>query len=136
MFKKALNKKTKFIAGATMVGAVLNIVLNYIFIDLFGYMAAGYTTLTCYIVYAVCHYIGMNKACKENLESIRPYKAKIIVLISLAFMGIGFIFLFTYNYPIIRYALLITIVVVAIIIRKKIISFIKELLSLRKKEED
>lgn len=127
-------KKTKFIAGATMAGAVLNIVLNYIFINLFGYMAAGYTTLVCYIVYAVCHYLGMNKVCKDNLEEIRPYKTKIILLISLVFMGIGFMFLFTYNYPVIRYTLLLTIVVVAIVMRKKIISFVKELLSLRKKE--
>lgn len=128
-------KKTKFIAAATMSGAVLNVFLNYIFIDLFGYMAAGYTTLICYIVYAVCHYLGMNKVCKDNLNNIRPYKTKIILLISLVFMGIGFMFLFTYNYPLIRYALLLMIIVVAIIMRKKIISFVKELLSLRKKEE-
>lgn len=126
--------KTKFIAAATMVGAVLNIVLNYVFIDIFGYMAAGYTTLVCYVVYAVCHYLGMNKVCKDNLDNIRPYKTKILLLISLAFMGIGFVFLFTYNYPVIRYALLLTIVVIAIIMRKKIVSFIKELLSLRKNE--
>lgn len=127
-------KKTKFIAGATMVGAVLNIVLNYMFIDWFGYMAAGYTTLVCYIIYAVCHYIGMNRTCKDNIDNVRPYKTKTLLLISLVFMGIGFIFLFTYNYPVIRYALLLTIVVVTIIMRKKIFSFVKELLSLRKKE--
>lgn len=128
-------KKTKFIAVATMSGAVLNVVLNYIFIDLFGYMAAGYTTLICYIVYAVCHYLGMNKVCKDNLDKVRPYKTKILLLISLAFMGLGFVFLFTYNYPVIRYILLSVIILVAIIMRKKIILFVKDLLSLRKKEE-
>ena len=128
-------KKTKFIAAATMAGAVLNIILNYIFIDAFGYIAAGYTTLICYIIYAICHYIGMNKTCKDNLNNIRPYKTKVLLLISFAFMGIGFIFLFTYNYPIIRYVLLLVITIVIIIIRKKIISFVKDLLNLRKKEE-
>ena len=77
----------------------------------------------------------MNKVCKNNLNNVRPYKTKILLLISLVFMGIGFMFLFTYNYPLIRYALLLTIIVVAIVMRKKIISFVKELLSLRKKEE-
>ena len=127
--------KTKFVAGATMVGAILNIVLNYIFIDMFGYMAAGYTTLVCYIIYAVCHYLGMNKACKDNLNNVRPYKTKILLLISFVFMGIGFVLLFTYNYPIIRYVLLFVIIIVAIIMRKKIICFAKELLNLRKKED-
>ena len=43
-------KKNKFIAYASMLGAVLNIVLNYFGIMWFGYIAAGYTTLICYIL--------------------------------------------------------------------------------------
>ena len=35
-------EKTKYIAGATVGGALLNIGLNYICIKKFGYIAAGY----------------------------------------------------------------------------------------------
>ena len=49
-------EKKKYVTYATMSGAVLNIILNYICIKLFGYMAAGYTTLVCYMLYTVAHY--------------------------------------------------------------------------------
>ena len=49
-------KKNKFIAYASMIGAVLNLVLNYFGIKLFGYIAPGYTTLICYIVFGIAHY--------------------------------------------------------------------------------
>lgn len=50
------NGKTKFIASGTVCAAIVNIVLNYIFIQKFGYIAAAYTTLFTYILYFVFHY--------------------------------------------------------------------------------
>ena len=44
-------ENSKFIVIASCIGAVLNIVLNYIFISITNYMAAGYTTLVCYILF-------------------------------------------------------------------------------------
>lgn len=49
-------KKTQFIAAGTMAVAVLNILLNAIFIKKYGYVAAAYTTLVCYILYFIYHY--------------------------------------------------------------------------------
>ena len=37
--------------SASMAAAGANVVLNFIFIRLFGYIAAGYTTLACYMLY-------------------------------------------------------------------------------------
>ncbi len=54
-------EENKFIMIASVLGAVLNIILNYIFVPLCGYIAAGYTTLFCYIVYSLSHYIFMKK---------------------------------------------------------------------------
>ena len=48
-------KKTNFIAVATMSAAVLNIILNAIFIPLHGYIAAAYTTVFCYSLYYIFH---------------------------------------------------------------------------------
>lgn len=50
-------KKTTYIAIGTMSAAAINIVLNLIFIPRFGYIAAAYTTVVCYLLYYVFHVI-------------------------------------------------------------------------------
>ena len=47
-------KKTKYVMYPAIIAAVANLVLNYIFIGTFGYMAAAYTTLVSYILMALC----------------------------------------------------------------------------------
>ena len=49
--------KTQYIAGGTSLAAIINIVLNYIFIRRYGYIAAAYTTLATYFLYFLFHYI-------------------------------------------------------------------------------
>lgn len=44
------HKKTGFVAASTVSVMFLNVILNYIFIKLFGYQAAAYTTAFCYLV--------------------------------------------------------------------------------------
>ena len=60
-------EKTNLIMIASITGAVLNVMLNYIFIKIYGYYAAAYTTLICYIIYSVSHYIFMTKICKDKI---------------------------------------------------------------------
>jgi len=50
-------KKTKYISLGTMIAAAANVVLNFIFIPVFGYMAAAYTTLVGFLALVVLHYI-------------------------------------------------------------------------------
>lgn len=45
-----LTRNTKHVAYATTIASVLNIVLNFIFIPLYGMIAAAYTTLVCFII--------------------------------------------------------------------------------------
>ncbi len=124
-------EKKKYITAATCTGAVFNIILNYIFIDIFGYYAAGYTTLICYIIYAVCHYVFMRKICKDYLNNADPYNLKKTLLISSAFLVIGFLFLFTYNNILLRYGMIIVLIIIAVIKRNLIIDFIKKLIETR-----
>jgi O-antigen/teichoic acid export membrane protein len=125
-------EKTKLIMAASVAGAVLNIVLNYIFIKLFGYMAAGYTTLACYMIYSFAHYNLMNRVCKEYCNGIRPYITKKILAITIPFMVAGFVFLTTYNYPIIRYGMMIIAVSMLIIKRQKVWETTKKLVNIKK----
>ena len=56
----------KFTMYISMIGAALNIVLNYVFIKMFGYVAAGYTTFVCYLVYCIGHYIFVEHIIKKK----------------------------------------------------------------------
>ena len=57
-------KKTTYIMYGTMAAAVANIVLNYVFIKLYGFVAAAYTTLASYLLFAAVHYFISGKLLK------------------------------------------------------------------------
>lgn len=78
-------EKTKLIMCASVIGAVLNIVLNYIFINAFGYVAAGYTTLVCYVIYSVAHYNLMNIICEKYCDKVKPYEFGKLLMINKIF---------------------------------------------------
>ena len=44
-----ITSKYRSLSIQARAAAVANVVLNFIFIRIFGYVAAGYTTLACYI---------------------------------------------------------------------------------------
>lgn len=58
------SKKTINIMLATMGAAVINVVLNYIFIAKYGFIAAAYTTLAAYTVYLILHIVISRKMVK------------------------------------------------------------------------
>lgn len=127
-------EKTNYIAGATVGGAILNIVLNYIFIKRFGFIAAGYTTLFSYILFAVLHYYFMRKICKQYLNNIKPYNLKLIIGISIVSLGAGFLIMITYTNIILRYMLIIITFLILFVKRKKLIEIAKMLLNIRKEK--
>ena len=129
-------EKNQYIIIATLTGAVLNIILNYIFIKIFGYVAAGYTTLACYIIYAVMHYVFMRKICNEKLEGYKVYNIKIIITISVIFMCLGFLMMTFYNHAVVRYGIVVTIIIVFIIEREKLKKILQTFLNFRKNRSE
>lgn len=127
-------EKSKLVMVVSVIGAALNIVLNYIFIKLFGYYAAGYTTLLCYLVYTFGHYLIMSKICKEKLPGVKVYDGKTLLLMSGVFMIFGFALLFTYQFPVLRYSIICMMVVVIICMRNYITDKVMSFISLRKKK--
>lgn len=125
-------EKTKLISVATVVGALLNIGLNYIFINIFGYYAAGYTTLACYILTAVFHYCVMRKICKKYLDNVQVYETKKILAISVVFMVAGFLLLSTYASMLVRYIIIVLLLILMLIKRKRIIELIKKIVAIKK----
>ncbi len=64
-------EKTKFVMIASIICAISNLFLNAVFIPLYGFAAAGYTTLFCYVLYAWVHYQFMKKIIiKENIDTV------------------------------------------------------------------
>ena len=128
-------ERTKYISMATLTASVVNIALNYIFIKMFGYYAAGYTTLVCYILYAVFHYKIMCTICKneEELEKT-PYEGKVIIGISLIFILIGSIIMITYKYLIVRYTLILICLILILIKRKDLFELLKRIISIRRED--
>lgn len=125
-------EKTNFVMIASVTGAALNVVLNYIFIKKYGYVAAGYTTLACYIVYAVGHYIFMNKVCEQKCGGLHPYDLRYIFGISIGFVLTGFVLLWAYHSIWLRYALIVAMAAIMAAQRGKILELVKSLVDMRK----
>lgn len=124
-------EKTKFMMAASVGGAVLNIILNYVFIQLVGYIAAGYTTLFCYLCYCICHYYVMKSILKKQLGGMKVYEMKKIIGLSVAFVLIAGCSMILYNYMILRYIILLSAFTAAIMYRKKLVVSIKLLLDFK-----
>jgi len=118
-------EKTKFVPIATGISALLNIILNYIFIPRFGYVAAGYTTLICYIIYAIAHYVFMNKMMAGVTGDNRVYNTNIIITISVLLIASGLIISMFYDKIIIRYSIAAVSVFLVLINYKRIYKFIR-----------
>lgn len=100
---------------------------------MFGYVAAGYTTLISYIVFAILHYYFMRKICKEYLNDIHPYNPKIIIGIAIGSILLGFGFMATYENTRIRYTLIVLLAIVLICLRKKIMRAANLLMCIKSK---
>lgn len=104
------HKKNKQIAFFSVLTSIINIVLNFIFIKQFGYIAAAYTTLISYLVLLILHYIGMRIVDKRDF-----YDIKTLFITSILLFIIAIIYVLTNNNFILRYCMLIVITIVVII---------------------
>lgn len=124
-------EKTKYVAIVSVVCAVINIILNYLLIGIFGYVVCGYTTAFSYLLFCVGHYIFMKRTCKQSGINETIYNMKSTVIISLMTMSITIATTLLYPYPIIRYAVLSIAVIVCILKRKSLLQYIKKFNEIR-----
>lgn len=106
-------EKTKLVMVASCIVAASNLILNYIFVPLYGFVAAGYTTLICYIFYSCFHYFLMKNICRVNNMS-NPYNGRLIYGVAFIFTLISVFIIFIYRFSIQRY--LISILVIGLVI--------------------
>lgn len=112
-------QKTGFIAIATCICAVANLILNYIFINIYGYYAAGYTTVVCYIGLACLHYFFYRKVSKEE-DCGNIYDGKLCVILSVTVLAVMLIMALTYQYSWVRYGFFALVIAMTAIFRNQI----------------
>lgn len=108
------HKKTFLVMVATVAAAILNLVMNFVFIKLCGYQAAAYTTLVCYILYCLFHYLNM-----RHIEKEKIYNAKLLLGFSALYVAACFLCLLIYDLPIIRYSILLVMLITGAFVAKK-----------------
>lgn len=127
------SKRQRFIAINTTIAAVTNIILNYVFVTKYGYIAAAYTTLVGYIMMLILHIAVVIIIGKGNW-----YDSRFNIMFSISLIITMFGMIILYMFPIVRYAVIAVFVVAFLIfaiynrecliesIKKKSIKPIKE----------
>lgn len=129
-------EKTALIMFATVSGAVANVALNFALIPLCGYMAAGYTTLLCYMIYAIMHYLFMRKIVRETMNGAQVYDLRILLGMTVAFMISGFLLLATYGLPIVRYSVIAITVIALVVNRRKMATAVRKIMRAREEGKE
>lgn len=116
-------EKGKMIAYYSILAAIINIILNYIFIKVYGYKVAAYTTLISYILLTVLNYFGMKQVVKKKI-----FNSKLILLYSIVLCFLCFANMYFINNLIIRYFIFVFAIIIIYFSNKNSILYIlKEL---------
>ena len=109
-------KKTQYISMGTIIAAVLNIGLNFIFIPKYGFIAAAYTTLVSYFVNMFIHFTVTRVILKVKLydDWFMFLAIGIVIAISALFMSL-------YSTILLRYAILVAICILYLVFNRNTI---------------
>lgn len=118
-------ENNKFTTYISLIGAGINIITNYIGIKAFGYIAAAYTTLLCYMIFSIGHYIYMTYSVKKILKVDKVLNTKRIVSLWMLVLFCGLAIIFLYDKMITRYVLIAVIFVIGLAKKKQIQSILK-----------
>lgn len=110
-------KKTWIIVKGTALAAIINILLNYLLIPLYGYQIAAYTTLIGYYSLMIFHWISV----KYKIQKYSGiYDSRFLFIVSSILIGSHWIFIVLYKGFLSRYILLgIYLLVLSIVLYEK-----------------
>lgn len=119
--------KTKYVMVASTAAALINVILNAIFIPKYGFIAAGYTTLLCYFMLLLFHYYFSKQICIKN--SIKGFVMDMRFLsASVVFMLIsGSGCMLIYEKQVVRIVSIVGIMLMIIIKRDFLINVLREI---------
>ena len=96
-----------------------------IYIHFIKYVPIIKSTLVSYVLYALGHYIFMNKVLKKHKIKEKYYNDKAIIGISILFIIATIIIIPLYNYLALRYLLIIILFISILFNREKIVKYLK-----------
>ena len=108
--------------------ALVNIVLNALLIPVFGFVAAGYTTLFSYLLFAVANYFTMQVAVKRRGESMDAFDLKALIFLFIGFAALAFTAMALYNLPVVRYIIIGGVLLGLAVMHKKATAFVMSVL--------
>ena len=121
-------EKTLLVWGS-IGAAVLNIALNALLIPVFGFVAAGYTTLFSYVVFAVTNYFTMKVVLRKQAAEENFFDLPALLGIFAGFTALSFAATALYKLWVIRYVIIVFVLLVMGINYKKVIHFVKSVLT-------
>ena len=128
-------ERNKRIMIASVLAAVINVILNYIFIPIYGFIAAGYTTLVSYIILSLLHFIFLNCIRKEEMNDVAIINVKSSLLLSVLVLGGMIAFTYLYAYTVARIVVVLVILLICYIYRNKFIDLLKSVKKVKKRVE-
>lgn len=110
-------EKNHYVAIASVIAAILNLLLNYLCIPKFGFLAAGYTTLVSYCFTMIIHFVFLKKIQRSEKSKVQIIDYKKIIILSIILILSVIIAVILYPYFIIR--MIIGMVCGVVVIKKK-----------------
>ena len=87
---------------SSVIAAIVNVVLNLWLIPIYGYIAAGYTTLFSYIIYALAHYAFMRRVINDIPHHTKLYNFKLTAFLSIILITIATFSFWLYTLVVLR----------------------------------
>lgn len=110
-------EKKKVLVFASIGAAVANILLNAIFIPIWGYYVAGYTTLISYFLFAGANYYAMKKILTQMNILSHGFDTRFLLGLLIIFIAIGFVGMALYSFFVAR--LIVAIIVIFVLFKNK-----------------
>lgn len=120
--------KNGYVTIASTIGSVINIILNIVFIPVYGFIAAGYTTLFSYLAMCLVHYFFTRKCLRDADVDIREIcSLRFIMVVSFVLFLFSIVCVVLYKWIMVRAALVVLAVFAIIISRDKWITMYREM---------
>ena len=116
-------EQKKKLVWASVGAALINIALNLVFINVFGFVAAAYTTLASYMVFVFANYMAMKQVIRENDENDTAYSYKALGIVFCCLCIISAVGAILYELLLLRITVLMIFSVFIIIKRKYFLNF-------------
>lgn len=115
-------KKTNYVMLCTLAAAVFNVVSNIIFIPMFGYIAAAYTTLASYAFMALVYCVISKRISDRTIYDNRAFW-----LVSAIVVGLCLMCNLLYINTIVRYVVIGFMLIALLCLRRPILATIKQI---------